>query len=80
MSFQVYKQHKLQDQIENLAYEWAITDVQEYYGVEEIEELNQEQIDEIFAYSESEDCYEGYVGVALRSICDQWDMEQEGAE
>jgi len=78
MSFQVYKQHKLQDQIENLAYEWAIEDVCEYYGIEEIEELNQKQVDEIFAYSESDECYEGYVGIALRTICDQWEMEQEG--
>ena len=78
MTFQVYKQHKLQDQIEQLAYDWAIEDVTEYYGVEEPAELNQEQIDEIFAYSESDDCYEGYVGVALRSICDQWEDEQDG--
>ena len=78
MSFQVHKQHKLQDQIEQLTYDWAFEDVTEYYGVEEIEELNQEQIDEIFTYSESDECYEGYVGVALRTICDQWEMEQEG--
>jgi hypothetical protein len=67
MTFQVYKQHKLQDQIEQLAYDWAIEDV--------TAELNQEQIDEIFAYSESDDCYEGYVGMALRTICDQWESE-----
>jgi len=78
MTFQVRKQHKLQDQIEQLAYDWAIEDVQEYYGVEEIEELNQEQIDEIFTYSESDDCYEGYVGMVLRTICDQWENEQDG--
>lgn len=78
MAFQVHKQHKLQDQIEQLAYDWAFEDVTEYYGIEEIEELNQEQVDEIFAYSESDDCYEGYVGVALRTICDQWENEQDG--
>jgi hypothetical protein len=77
MSFEVRKQHKLQDQIEQLAYEWAIEDVCEYYNVEEPSELNQEQIDEIFAYSESDDCYEGYVGMALRSICDQWEYDQD---
>ena len=49
MAFQVHKQHKLQDQIEQLAYDWAIEDVTEYYGVEELTELNQEQIDEISA-------------------------------
>ena len=78
MTFQVYKQHKLQDQIEQLAYDWAFEDVTEYYGVEEIEQLNQEQVDEIFAYSESDECYEGYVGVTLRTICDQWENEQNG--
>ena len=76
-SFEVRKQHKLQDQIENLAYEWAFEDVCEYYNVQETSELNQEQVDEIFAYSESDDCYEGYVGVALRSICDQWEYDQD---
>ena len=80
MTFQVHKQHKLQDQIEQLAYDWAIEDVTEYYGVEELTELNQEQIDEIFAYSESDDCYEGYVGVVLRTICDQWENEQDDQE
>ena len=45
MAFQVHKQHKLGDQLEAQAYDWAITDVQEYYGVEEIEELTQEQVD-----------------------------------
>ena len=47
MTFQVYKQHKLQDQIEQLAYDWAIEDVTEYYGVEEPAELNQEQIGKV---------------------------------
>jgi len=77
MSFEVRKQHKLQDQIEHWAYEWAIEDVFEYYGIKELGELNKEQVDEIFAYSESDDCYEGYVGVALRSICDQWEYDQD---
>ena len=42
MAFQVHKQHKLQDQIEQLAYDWAIEDVTEYYGVEELTELSLE--------------------------------------
>lgn len=77
MSFEVRKQHKLQDQIEHWAYEWALEDVLFYYNVKEPSELNQEQIDEIFAYSESDDCYEGYIRVALRSICDQWEYDQD---
>ena len=54
MPFQVNKQHKLQDQIENLCYEWAYEDVLGYFNVESIEDLTQEQIDEIYTYSESD--------------------------
>ena len=73
MTFQVIKQHKLQDQIESLCYEWAYEDVCEQFKVESIEDLTQEQIDEIYTYSESEECYEGMVGVTLRSMCEQWE-------
>ena len=73
MTFEVRKQHKLQDQIENLCYEWAYEDVLEYFSVESIEDLTKEQIDEIYTYSESEECYEGMVGVALRSMCEYWE-------
>ena len=73
MTFEVRKQHKLQDQIENLCYEWAYEDVLEYFSVESIEDLTKEQIDEIYTYSESEECYEGMVGVTLRSMCEQWE-------
>ena len=47
MSFEVRKQHKLQDQIEHWAYEWALEDVFEYYNVKEPSELTKEQVDEI---------------------------------
>ena len=73
MTFEVRKQHKLQDQIESLCYEWAETDVLEYFSVESIDDLTQEQIDEIYTYSESDECYEGMVGVTLRSMCKYWE-------
>ena len=76
MPFQVNKQHKLQDQIENLCYEWAYEDVLEYFNVESIEDLTKEQVDEIYTYSESEECYEGMVRVTLRSMCEQWEGNQ----
>ena len=44
MTFQVNKIHKLQDQIESLTYDWVWEDISEHYGVEEVEELNQEPI------------------------------------
>mgnify|MGYP003633863662 CR=1 FL=1 len=73
MAFQVNKQHKLQDQIESMCYEWAEVDVMEYFEVEAIEDLTQEQVDEIRIYADSDECYEGMVGVSLRYMCDQWD-------
>ena len=77
MAFEVFKMHKLQDQMESLAHEWVWSDISEYYKVEEIEDLNQEQVDEIYAYAESEECYDDYVGMVLRSICDGWEGMQE---
>jgi len=46
-----------------------------YFNVEEIEDLTKEQVDEIYVYSESDECYEGMVGVALRSMVDQWENQ-----
>ena len=77
MTFQVNKMHKLQDQMESMAHEWVWEDIREQYGVEEIEDLNQEQIDEISTFAESEECYDDYVGMVLRSICDNWEGMQE---
>ena len=71
--FEVRKMHKLSDQIEQLAYDWAWEDVTEHFGIEEVEDLTAEQVDEIYSYSESEECYEGYVGTVLRTICNQWE-------
>ena len=76
MTFKVNKMHKLQDQMESLAHDWVWEDISEYYEVEEIEHLNQEQVDEIYQYSESDECYEGMVGVTLRSMCEQWEDGQ----
>ena len=75
MAFEVKKMHKLADQIEQLAYDWAHTDVCEYFGVEEVEELTEEQAVEMYNYAESEECYEGYVGTVLRTMYEQWAEE-----
>ena len=78
-SFGVNKMHKLQDQIETLVHEWVWTDITEHYKVEEVEDLNQDQVNELYAYAESEECYEDYVGMVIRSICDNWEgMQSEG--
>ena len=79
MTFEVNKMHKLQDQMESLAYEWVWTDITEQYNVEDVEDLNQKQVNEMYAYAESEKCYDGTVGMVIRSICDNWEgMQSEG--
>jgi hypothetical protein len=75
MAFEVKKMHKLSDQIEALAYDWAATDVCEYFEVEFISELTEDQAVEMYNYAESEECYEGYVGTVLRTMYEQWAEE-----
>ena len=77
MAFEVNMMHKLQDQMESLAHEWVWTDITEQYNVEDVEDLNQEQVNELYAYAESEECYDDYVGMVLRSIWDTWEGMQE---
>ena len=77
MAFEINKMHKLQDQIEGIVYDWVWEDIKGQFGVEEVEDLNKEQIDELSTFSESDSCYEDYVGMVLRSICDNWEGMQE---
>ena len=74
--FQIFKMHKLQERMEQMAHEWVWEDISEHFKVEDIEDLNKEQVDEIYAYAESEECYDDYVGMVLRSICDNWEGMQ----
>jgi hypothetical protein len=80
MAFDAGKVHKLQDYLESIAYDWMEDRVKDHYGVAGTDELTKEQVDEIWEYSESEDCYEPYVGMALRSICDNWQEENESED
>ena len=52
------------------AYEIAEKEMIEFYGVTKIEELSQDQLDEIFIYSEDDEC-DQWIGVALRSLVQQ---------
>lgn len=72
MAFEIYKMGKLQDRLESEAYDWVEYAIQDFYDVGDVSELTEEQVDEIFAYAESDDCYESYASMSLRSICDQW--------
>ena len=89
-SFEVFKQGKLADQLEERAYEWCAWQIEETFelqrtknewGFEQpIEELlNEDQVREIENYLESDEWIEGYVRSALSGIVDRWYEENEVA-
>ena len=88
MVFEIHKQHKLCDQLEERAYEWVVHDIEQAfdvtpakneYGYDEdiISVLNEDQINAIEAYLESDNWIEGYVSSALNGIVDRWYDENE---
>ena len=92
MAFEVFKQGKLADQLEERAYEWCAWQIEETFdlkreknqwGFEQpIEELlNEDHIREIEDYLESDGIpwIEGYVRSALSGIVDRWYDENEVA-
>ena len=90
MAFEVFKQGKLADQLEERAYEWCAYQIEETFGLERsknewgfeqpIEELlNEDQVSEIENYLESDEWIEGYVRSALSGIVDRWYDENEVA-
>ena len=87
MVFEVHKQHKLCDQLEERAYEWVVHDIEQAFNVEAgenewgfeqpIEELlNEEQVESIEAYLDTSEWIEMYVRSALQGIVDRWYSEQ----
>lgn len=90
MAFEVFKQGKLSDQLEERAYEWCAWQIEETFEVsrkknewgfeQPIEELlNEDHIREIEQYLESDEWIEGYVRSALSGIVDRWYDENEVA-
>ena len=50
MSYEIHKVHKVEDNFCREICEWVYAHVTEFYGVDDIEELTQEQIDEVDTY------------------------------
>ena len=81
MAFEVFKQHKLEDRLEQEVYDWVLYAIQEQFGVEEFDELTEEQVDEISAYANSDNAeyFAPYVCSVLNNLCDNW-YEEHGGE
>lgn len=69
MSFKIKSTETFEEECDE-AYEIAEKEMIEFYGVSKIEDLTAEQLDEIYLYSEEEECDE-WIGVALRSLVQQ---------
>ena len=70
MSFKIISTDTFDEECDE-AYEVAENEMMEYYSVSEINNLTQEQLDEIWIYSEGEDC-EKWIGIALRSLIQEF--------
>ena len=70
MSFKITSTDTFDEECDE-AYEVAENEMMEYYSVSEINNLKQEQLDEIWIYSEDEDC-EKWIGMALRSLIQEF--------
>ena len=73
MAFEVKKMGKLADMLEERAYDWVFQDVQETYGVDNLEDLTEGMVDEIQDYLDGEEWIEGYVVMVLQTIIDGWE-------
>lgn len=72
--FKVYKAHKLMDWIENEVTEWAFAQVTEHFGVDEVETLTQEQIEEVIEEMET---FDDWCHTGLRNVVSMWENEND---
>ena len=76
MSYDAGKTSKLLDMLEETATEWMNNHVTDYYEVDEIEQLTEEQITEVQQYREN-DCDDDFVALALGNLINLWEMEND---
>jgi hypothetical protein len=79
MAFEMYKQHKLEDRLEQEAYEWCEYAIESFYDIDSIDDMTKEQVQEVLEYANSEDSeyFAPYVAGCLNSICDNWLVDNE---
>jgi|TARA_R110000868_G_scaffold97730_1_gene268863 hypothetical protein len=75
--FKIYKANKMLDYIENQLTEWSLGLVTEHFGVETIEELTRDQLNEVIAEYYDLDEWNGTLGMGFRNIIHIWENEHE---
>jgi hypothetical protein len=76
MKFEWKKQGKLLDRLESEATESAEEVIKSFFGVENSTALTEEQMLDVYEYSESEDCAP-FLGMALRNLVRNWQDEND---
>lgn len=75
-TFSVPKIHKWAENIEYTLNDWAYSSVFEHFGVDEVSELTQENINEIEDWLESEDdTWYDWVLMGFRNLLSEWENE-----
>jgi hypothetical protein len=75
-TFEIHRQHKFLDWLEGEVTDYANTQVIEWFGVDEVEELTEEQIQEVADYSEGDDC-DSWIALGLRNVVNNWQNEHD---
>lgn len=78
--FELYRIHKMQEWLESETTDWVLDKVTDFFGVEHVEELSREQLDEVIDYWEDgmTNYYDDqYIGIALRNVIGIWENENE---
>ena len=74
MTFDLQGTRKLKSHLEDEATEWMESYIIDFYKVNDIKELTQDQIDEIFQARE-EDGIDRYIALALGNLINYWENE-----
>ena len=77
MAFEWPKIYKSEEWFEQQATEWVFDYVCEFYDVEDIEELTEEQIDEIVQYRENDLNEYSPMQLGFSNIIAQWESAQD---
>lgn len=79
MAYSATNAGKLMNQLEALATDWMTQQVCEFFDVLSIEDLDEDQVREIFEYNENED-FDQYVSLGLRNVIERWSMAHESED
>ena len=78
MKFEWKRQHKLLDRLEREATDSAEEVIKSFFDVENSTALTEEQMREVFEYSESDEC-DSFLGLALRNLVRNWQDKNDNS-